>query len=496
MRSKLKKENSKLKSIRGRLFITVTLTSAIIILALIVLNSLVLKSFYLYSKIKDVKATYKKINNMYNYGYISYESIANIALKNNIDIIIENEQGVLEFSSNNEIANTLNKEWAYNTKKKRTFIFSDNNISINTVTYSGVKYILLYGKLDNGKKLYIQVPIAAIEESVRVSNNLLIIMGVATLIISSLIASIISKNFTNPILKLNEITKKMANLDFDEKYELTEAEDELNELGHNINIMSEKLEKTIKQLRNNNNQLEKDIEEKSKIDEMRKQFISDVSHELKTPIALIQGYSEGLLEDVNSDEESRKRYAEIILDETNKMDKLVKQLLELMKIEYGKMEFNDGKFDICELIKEVIRRCKMMSDEKKTIINFKEAEPIYVYADEFYIEQAFTNYVTNAIKHVKEVNQEKYIEVTIEVNRERNIVRVNVFNTGDNIEEEYIDKIWGRFYKKDESRNRNDGGTGIGLALVKAIMENYNSKYGIINKRNGVEFYFEIKLAD
>lgn len=496
MRSKLKKENSKLKSIRGRLFITVTLTSAIIILALIVLNSLVLKSFYLYSKIKDVKATYKKINNMYNYVYISYESIANIALKNNIDIIIENEQGVLEFSSNNEIANTLNKEWAYNTKKKRTFIFSDNNISINTVTYSGVKYILLYGKLDNGKKLYIQVPIAAIEESVRVSNNLLIIMGVATLIISSLIAAIISKNFTNPILKLNEITKKMANLDFDEKYELTEAEDELNELGHNINIMSEKLEKTIKQLRNNNNQLEKDIEEKSKIDEMRKQFISDVSHELKTPIALIQGYSEGLLEDVNSDEESRKRYAEIILDETNKMDKLVKQLLELMKIEYGKMEFNDGKFDICELIKEVIRRCKMMSDEKKTSINFKEAEPIYVYADEFYIEQAFTNYVTNAIKHVKEVNQEKYIEVTIEVNRERNVVRVNVFNTGDNIEEEYIDKIWGRFYKKDESRNRNDGGTGIGLALVKAIMANYNSKYGIINKRNGVEFYFEIKLAD
>lgn len=496
MRSKLKKENSKLKSIRGRLFITVTLTSAIIILALIVLNSLVLKSFYLYSKIKDVKATYKKINNMYNYGYISYESIANIALKNNIDIIIENEQGVLELSSNNEIANTLNKEWAYNTKKKRTFIFSDNNISINTVTYRGVKYILLYGKLDNGKKLYIQVPIAAIEESVRVSNNLLIIMGVATLIISSLIASIISKNFTNPILKLNEITKKMANLDFDEKYELTEAEDELNELGHNINIMSEKLEKTIKQLRNNNNQLEKDIEEKSKIDEMRKQFISDVSHELKTPIALIQGYSEGLLEDVNSDEESRKRYAEIILDETNKMDKLVKQLLELMKIEYGKMEFNDGKFDICELIKEVIRRCKMMSDEKKTIIIFKEAEPIYVYADEFYIEQAFTNYVTNAIKHVKEVNQEKYIEVTIEENRERNVVRVNVFNTGDNIEEEYIDKIWGRFYKKDESRNRNDGGTGIGLALVKAIMANYNSKYGIINKRNGVEFYFEIKLAD
>src|SRR5699024_6114037 len=135
--------------------------------------------------------------------------------------------------------------------------------------------------------------------------------------------------------------------------------------GKSINLMSDKLEKTIKQLRRTNIELEKDIEEKSKIDEMRKSFISDVSHELKTPIALIQGYSEGLLENVNTDDESRKFYAEVILDETNKMDKLVKQLLELMKLEYGKREFNNEKYDIVELINEVIRKCKVMIDEKK-----------------------------------------------------------------------------------------------------------------------------------
>src|SRR5699024_8761032 len=125
------------------------------------------------------------------------------------------------------------------------------------------------------------------------------------------------------------------------KYRLTDTDDEINELGKNINTMSDKLESTIKQLRENNSELEKDIEEKSKIDEMRKQFISDVSHELKTPIALIQGYAEGLIENVNTDEESRKFYAEVILDESNKMDTLVKQLLELMKLEYGKREFNN-----------------------------------------------------------------------------------------------------------------------------------------------------------
>ena len=132
----------------------------------------------------------------------------------------------------------------------------------------------------------------------------------------------------------------MSKLDFSQKYRITDADDEINNLGKSINIMSDKLEKTIKQLRNTNMELEKDIEEKSKIDEMRKSFISDVSHELKTPIALIQGYSEGLIENVNTDEESRKFYAEVIQDEINKMDKLVKQLLELMKLEYGKREFN------------------------------------------------------------------------------------------------------------------------------------------------------------
>ena len=142
------------------------------------------------------------------------------------------------------------------------------------------------------------------------------------ILISAIMVSIVSKKFTEPILELNNIAKRMSNLDFSKKYEVTNAKDEINDLGRSINIMSEKLEKTIKQLRNTNIELERDIEEKSKLDEMRKTFISDVSHELKTPIALIQGYSEGLLENVNSDEESRRFYAEVILDETNKINNI------------------------------------------------------------------------------------------------------------------------------------------------------------------------------
>lgn len=286
----------------------------------------------------------------------------------------------------------------------------------------------------------------------------------------------------------------MSNLDFSHKYKITGADDEINNLGKSINTMSDKLEKTIKQLRRTNIELEKDIEEKSKIDEMRKSFISDVSHELKTPIALIQGYSEGLLENVNTDEESKQFYAEVILDETNKMDKLVKQLLELMKLEYGKREFEDKEFNLVELEKEVVRKSQVMIEEKEVKITFETLEEINVFADDFYIEQVVSNYITNAMKHVKEVKGKKYIKIENVIDIDKNKVRIKVFNTGDNIAEENIARIWNRFYKIDESRNRKEGGTGIGLSFVKAIMSNYDNSYGVINKENGVQFYFELDL--
>ena len=357
-------------------------------------------------------------------------------------------------------------------------------------TSNSLNYILLYGKLDNGYSLYIRIPIAPIEESVRISNTTLVTIGLITILISAFAASVISRKFTEPILQLNDITKKMAKLDFEQKYRINDSDDEINELGRNINTMSDKLEATIKQLRETNSELEKDIEEKSKIDEMRKQFISDVSHELKTPIALIQGYAEGLIENVNTDDESRKFYAEVILDESNKMDVLVKQLLELMKLEYGKREFTDEKFDIVELINEVIRKCNVMLEENHIQVIFTKREPTYAYADDFYIEQVMTNYFTNAIKHAKEVNGEKQIKITIQNVNDK--IRVTVFNTGDKIPEEDLTRIWGRFYKVDDSRNRENSGSGIGLSIVKAIQNNYQNEYGVQNLSNGVEFYFDI----
>lgn len=490
-----------IKSVRVKLFLTLSLVILLIIVFLILVNNFVFGQFYLYSKTKELKLVYKTVNEYYdNQENINLSAqLERMAIKNNFDILIRDDQDVNVYTSNKDFFSALgqmNEMTSRFEDSANQEIEENENYTIKKMqdNKNGITYVLLSAILDNGYQLYVRVPITSIEESVNISNNFLYLMAGITILVAAVIVSYVSRKFTDPILELNDIAKKMSNLDFSHKYKVRNVDDEINDLGKSINAMSDKLEKTIKQLRSTNSELERDIEEKSKLDEMRKSFISDVSHELKTPIALIQGYSEGLLENVTQDDENRKFYAEVILDESNKMDKLVKQLLELMKLEYGKREFNDTAFDIVEVEKEVIRKSKVMIEEKNAEVRVIPDEEIMVFADDFYIEQVITNYLTNAIKHVKEVNGEKYIKIDNAINLEKNKVRVTVFNTGDNIPEEHLDNIWKRFYKIDQSRNRADGGTGIGLSFVKAIMTNYGNDYGVVNKENGVEFYFDLNL--
>ena len=487
----------KTKSVRFKLFLTMCAVITVIVVCLIIANNVVLETFYIYSKTNSVKQIYSKIDDYYKYDVSSdylEKELRRIAFNNNFDIYIKTDEDVMIFSTDKDFYSTVNRIRNISNKYNDKIIYKNDSVVISRVDdkNNSISYLLLSGVLSNNYNLYIRIPIVPIEESVEISNRALILIGMITILISSFVASYVSKKFAEPILQLNGIAKKMSKLDFSQKYKCTNTDDEINALGLSINTMSDKLETTIKQLRDNNIELEKDIEEKSKIDEMRKQFISDVSHELKTPIALVQGYAEGLIENVNNDEESRKFYAEVILDESNKMDKLVKQLLELMRLEYGKREFNNIKFDIVELINEVIRKCNVMVQENQIQVDFNNDESVYVNADEFYIEQVLTNYFTNAIKNCEEIDNNKNVKITINDNKEKNKIRVSVFNTGKNIKEEDIERIWVRFYKADSSRNRDDGGSGIGLSIVKAIMNNYQNDFGVINKEDGVEFYFEL----
>ncbi len=491
----------KIKSLRLRLFITLACTLIIIISLIILINNSVLESFYLYSKEKNLMLAYKIINNYYNENKDenSELEIEKISINNDFDIVIKQDDEIIVYTTTKDFSmNIMYKDMVTKQEEKNNILYNKDNVVISKSAdlKNGLTYILLSGKLNNGYTVYIRVAVTSIQESVKISNNFLCLIGGIVIIISAVIISFIAKKFTDPITKLSDIAVRMSKLDFSMKYEETDSDDEINRLGKSINLMSDKLETTINRLRQSNSELERDIEKKSKIDTMRKQFISDVSHELKTPIALIQGYAEGLVENVTTDDESRKYYAEVILDETSKMDKLVKSLLELMKLEYGEKEFNNKNFNIVELIKEIIKKYKFILEEQNINITFEKEQNIEIYADEFSVEQVINNYFTNAIKNTKEIDGKKEIKIDVKAMEDKQKARISVFNTGENIKEEDLQRIWNRFYKADESRNREDGGTGIGLAIVKAIMNNYNQEYGVINKENGVEFYFEIDLAN
>ena len=281
----------------------------------------------------------------------------------------------------------------------------------------------------------------------------------------------------------------MANLDFEARYS-SGGENEIGILGHNFNKMTETLEKTIAELKTANNELQKDIEKKEEIDEMRKEFLSNVSHELKTPIALIQGYAEGLQDNVNDDPESREFYCDVIIDEASKMNQMVKKLLTLNQLEFGNDQVNMERFDITTLINGVIQSSKILAEQKGAEIIFRQWDPVYVWGDEFKVEEVLTNYLTNAIHYVK-----NEMKIDIRCVRSEGLIKTIVFNTGDTIAQEELDKIWIKFYKVDKARTREYGGSGIGLSIVKAIMDSMNQQCGVKNFDNGVAFWFTLEEA-
>ena len=489
--------SKKFKSLKNRLFFTVFIVVVVIILFFIVVNKVLLETFHYKARVNELLNTSieieEKIDSLdtNNLEKICIQKNFNILLKQNNEIIyVDSYDFINDFKDFIDIRDNIK----YSIFNKTDILYSDEVKTIRKIQdkNNGINYILLDANLKDNKNLYIRLPIAMIEENVKISNSFIYVVTCITVILGGIAILIISEKFTKPIEELNDITNKMINLDFDKKYKVQENEDEINELGKNINNLSDRLKSTIKQLKKNNSELERDIEEKAKIDEMRKRFVSDVSHELKTPIALIQGYAEGLIENVNTDEENRNFYANVILDESNKMDKLVKRLLELLRLENEDTTLNDTNFDIVELISNIIKNSNVMLEEQDISVEFEEKSPIYVCADDFYIEQVINNYFSNAIKNVEEIDGIKKIKIELKKSEEQGKVRISVFNTGKNIDDEELSRIWNRFYKVDASRQRSNGGSGIGLSLVKAIMNKYQNQYGVENKENGVEFYFEI----
>lgn len=351
------------------------------------------------------------------------------------------------------------------------------------------KYMTLRFFLNNGDVLVYLLPLAAISQSVDITNKFLLITGISITFLAIIFAYVFSKKFTKPILEMNTITQHMAKQDFSKKCKVY-SDDELGELAVNINYMSQQLEGSIRELNEKNEKLIEDIEREKQIDEMRKEFISSVSHELKTPITLIQGYAEGLKSNVNEDEESRNLYCDVIMDEAEKMDKLAKDLLNLSQLESGFFKLEPKNFNICTVIDKLIEKYKPIFEQKHITIELENEDNCIVRGDVIRIEQVLVNFINNAINHI---GDERIIKLSVKT--VENLIRISVYNTGKWIPEESIDKIWDSFYKVDKARTRSYGGTGLGLSIVQSILKLHKSDFGVVNVESGVEFWFELDMV-
>lgn len=536
------------KSLRVKLSVTLMATVLVTMITSVLVNNFFLVDYYISGKQKSLVSAYSQINQLYNTFGVTYDSgnnesgeasedettdiyewfgkgglaslsdfldfelsLEQLSQSNNMGILlyrIQNKRVINQktvydmqvlFSSSG--SNSSSETDVENFSIYRDYIQSEDRTEISSesekyalqkiyVSRMDSYYIYLIGTLDNGDYIMLRASVESIQESAQISNQFFIYVTICVSCVSFLAMLFISKRFTEKIVDLAKITQKMSHLDFAQKYPV-ETEDEIGILGNSINTLSETLEKTLGELKSANVQLKRELEQKVQIDEMRKEFLSNVSHELKTPIALIQGYAEGLQENINDDEESREFYCEVIMDEASKMNVLVKKLLDLNQIEFGTETLTMEHFDIVSTIDNILSNAEILFRQKEATLWFNAKNEIYVWGDVYLVEEAFTNYMSNALNHV---DGDKIIEVKVE--KTGNVVRISVFNTGARIPKEDIEQIWVKFYKVDKARTREYGGSGVGLSIVKATMERLGQQYGVENRENGVEFWFTLDASN
>ena len=457
---------------------------------------LFMEKYHIADKKKQVMGAYEKFNTAASEGTLDsesfQESLQSFSMTDNISVAVMKQDGSLRLYATRDSERLKFQLWNYILDRESVEMTKILEETQNYIVRQsrdrmiGLEYLEMIGSLDNGDYFIMRTPLESIRDSVMIANRFYAGVGVAMIVISALIIYLFSRKVTKPVMELAEISKRMTALDFDAKFESKE-ENEIDVLGEHMNQLSSALEKTISELKTANNELRRDIAQKEKNEEIRKEFLANVSHELKTPLALIQGYAEGLKDGINDDPESRDYYLEVIMDETNKMNTMVRKLLTLNEMESGKETISMERFNVAEVIHGIAQSYSLFIEQKEGKLRVNVQNPLYVWSDELKIEEVLSNYISNACNHLE---GERIIEIKAEQKEEK--VRISVFNTGKKIPEEDMERIWEKFYKVDKAHTREYGGSGIGLSIVKAIMESVNGSYGVNNYENGVEFWIEL----
>lgn len=393
---------------------------------------------------------------------------------------------------NSTVLPLLIREWAITARSPyHDYILKGKNIMIKRKTINNVNYIIGAAPIVRGGSvnnvIFSMVSLQPVGDAVKTMREFYIYIYIFALILILVLSYIYSVMIAKPLVRLKRTASKMTELDFTTKYEV-KSNDEIGELGNILNFLSEKLDKTLGELRDSNEKLKEDIEKERQLEIMRKEFVAGVSHELKTPLTLIGGYAEALKDNI-VDQKDKDFFVDVILDESKKMGFLVKDMLDLSQLETGNLKMNFEEFDIADLLNFVLMKfSKNISDKKIRLEKNFCSESVMVKGDVMRIEQVLMNLISNAMRHVPGGGI-----IKIEISKENEKSVVSIENEGDKIPQDEIEKIWERFYKIDKSRSREAEGTGIGLSIVKNILLLHKSTFGVFNTDNGVKFYFTLE---
>ncbi|AQR96810.1 sensor histidine kinase [Clostridium saccharoperbutylacetonicum] len=466
-----------MKTIKTKLFCIFLGLMISLIAGGIILNSLFLESYYVYKNKGILVSVSEKIKDEYISSAGSEFEYADMVQNiENINTIITDKNFNIKYNSvrkktseeEKRLSKQVQKEILANDKKnakKYVYYIAEKENAQNT-------RLVFFSRINDDEFIILTKSVRSIHQSVVIANEFFIIAGIIIIFIGAVIVLIFSNKITKPIIEMSNVAESISNLQFD-KVIKTNSEDEIGRLGNSINKISDKLNCSI-------NELKRDINSKQEL-------IRNMSHELKTPIGIIKGYAEGLKYGVVEDKEKMAKYCTILVEECDRMDKLVKELLNYSMMEGGMIKLNITAFNIKALLSRIIERFTPVFAEKNISLNLECIDDFIISADMDMLEKALNNYITNAIDHVSD---KKVIDINVENGKE--VVAISVANTGEHIPLEEINKIWDVCYRIDKARSRKYGGHGIGLSIVKLIAELHEGAASVENIDGGVKFSIEI----
>lgn len=487
----------RISKIRAKLFATIIAALVVLFALIMVFSSPMLFRAFAFQTYRDLSDIAESINQCIPSSATYYFELYSIAAKNNAEFELVNVDGSLAYTSDTNASATGSDRFASSaasTSRYGSMQPSDSyrnavdydNFEIRKIQSANTEYFVYTCSLDTGETLHVYSEVADVEIIVDVAGGVFMFISMAMILAMSAVFYILVARFTKPLVEMNDVTKDMAALNFSRKC-ADYGKDEIGELGNSINTLSNTLDSTLMDLKDKNEQLEKDIERRHALDNARKSFISNVSHELKTPIAIISGYAEGVCSGISSDPEVIKEYCQIINDESKKMNELVVELLELSKLENKVQPFMPEYFDIGAKTASLLNHLSLQFEQNGITVINNIPRPLACYAQEDKIEIVLKNYITNAVAHC---SGKKIIELSC-VDK-GNLLEIMVFNTGNPIAAHDLPEIWDSFYRADKAHGRSESRFGLGLSIVKSIMENHSCRYGVRNVKNGVVFTFEV----